>query len=184
MSSELLLGVNDNYYGYDNFSDESRVRKTGRHRKTGHYNSKNISNVHSKNAKYNKDGDCFTASKPQKNGKKGMSRACKTVLTTMLSIICALIIKQAVASGSTMPVADYETNGMSISEIAEKNNVDAGAILRANNIEENDEVPEKIVMPEKYTALDDAIIMLEEKLNNANLSDEDSELLNQVYNQM
>ena len=184
MSSELLLGVNDNYYGYENFNDESRVRKTGRHRKTGHYNSKNVSRVHSENTRYNKDGDSFTVSKPQKTGKKGMSKGCKRVLTLFLAMICALIMKQAMASGSTTPVADYETNGMSISEIAKENNVNEGAILRANNLTSEDEIPEKIVMPEKYTALDDAITMLEGKLDSANLNDEDKEILNEVYNQM
>ena len=183
MSSELLPGVNNNYYNFNQFSDESRVRKSGRHRKTGHYNSKNTSKAHNEAIKYNQDGDSYAPSATRKS-QKGMSRACKAILTTVLSIIFAVIIKQAMSSALTAPAATYETNGYSVGDLAEMEGVDKGAILRANNLKEDDDVPEKIVMPQQYTALDDAITMLKGKLENTNLNEEDKELLNQVYAQM
>ena len=62
-----------------------------------------------------------------------MSLAGRAAVATVLSVLLAFIIKQA-AGGISKPTADYETNGSSISAIADKESMDKDVILSANSI--------------------------------------------------
>lgn len=144
----------------------------------------------------NSDGDSFTTTRqkrpqtsktssarrtsPRENAASKKQNATNPIKSKIIGLALASLIGGGAygvtnALPPSQPDANFDTNNYSLVEIADMTGIDESAIILANGVAIQDEMPDEIVLPQTYTYYGDQIEKLEYSIEFDKLTQKDRE---------